>query len=205
MSQFALIVGLGNPGPRYARNRHNIGFQAVEALAEAHGLRFSRTEHRAETAHGTVEGQRVILAKPQTWMNDSGKAVAPLVRFYKVDAQDILVVYDDLDIPLGTVRFRNEGSSGGHRGVQSVIQFLGTDAFPRLRIGIGRPPGQMDPAAYVLQDFSPDEQPLVWEVQRTARDLVRGWIIGDPDLQRQGMTWRVAREPSASDSTEHAI
>lgn len=197
MSQFALIAGLGNPGPRYAGNRHNVGFQALEALAEAHGLSFTKNEHRAETAHGTIVGERVILAKPQTWMNDSGKSVAPLSRFYKVELQDMLVVYDDLDIPLGTVRFRNGGSSGGHRGVQSIIQLLGTDAFPRLRIGIGRPPGQMDPAAYVLQDFSADEQPLLWEVLRTARDLMQDWLAGDPDLQRQGMTWRIK-----ADSTE---
>ncbi|MBN1250121.1 MAG: aminoacyl-tRNA hydrolase [Anaerolineae bacterium] len=195
MSQFKLVVGLGNPGPRYAANRHNVGFQIVEGLAGAHGLTFSKSEHKAETAHGRIEGQRVILAKPQTWMNDSGQSVAPLARFYKIDPQDILVVYDDLDISLDTVRFRDSGSSGGHRGVQSIIDQLGTDAFPRLRIGIGRPPGRMDPAAYVLQDFSAEEAPLLWEVQRTARSLIEDWVLNEPDLQRQGMTWRV--EPAS--------
>ena len=191
MSDFKLVVGLGNPGPRYARNRHNIGFQIVEGLAAAHGLTFTKTEHKAETAHGRIDGQRVVLAKPQTWMNDSGQSVAPLARFYKIEPEDLLVVYDDLDIPLDTVRFRDAGSSGGHRGVQSIINQLGTDGFPRLRIGIGRPPGRMDPAAYVLQDFSTDEEPLLWEVQRTARRLIEEWILNEPDLQRQGMTWRV--------------
>jgi peptidyl-tRNA hydrolase, PTH1 family len=124
-------------------------------------------------------------------MNDSGRAVAPLARFYKVAPEDLLVIYDDLDIPLGTVRYRSDGSSGGHRGVQSIMQVMGTEAIPRLRLGIGRPPGRMDPAAYVLQDFSADEVPLVWQVLRTARGLVLDWLAGAPDLQRPGMTWRV--------------
>lgn len=192
MSEFFLIAGLGNPGPRYAHNRHNIGFQIVDALAQAHRLDFTRMEHRAQTAHGTLGAQRVILAKPQTWMNESGKAVAPLSRFYKVAPERILVIYDDLDIPLGAIRYRPDGTSGGHRGVQSIMQLLGTPALPRLRVGIGRPPGQMDPAAYVLQDFSAAEQPTLWDVLRLARDLAVDWLNGDPDFERQGMTWRVA-------------
>ncbi|MBN2003335.1 MAG: aminoacyl-tRNA hydrolase [Anaerolineae bacterium] len=195
MSDFSLIAGLGNPGPRFAKNRHNIGFQVVEALADAHGLAFSRTEQSALTAHGYIQttngAQRIILAKPQTWMNESGRAVTGLARFYKIAPEDILVVYDDLDIPLGTVRYRQAGSSGGHRGVQSTIQHMGNQDFPRLRLGIGRPPGKMDPAAYVLQDFSAAEQPITWEVQRLARDLILAWLNHAPDLQRQGMTWRV--------------
>lgn len=195
MSRFLLIVGLGNPGPHYAQNRHNVGYQTVEAVAEAHHLSFTKTEHNARTAHGTILGQRVILAKPETWMNDSGRAAGPLARFYKIEPDEILVVYDDMDIPLGTLRFRTDGSSGGHRGLQSIMQHLSTEAIPRLRVGIGRPPGRMDPAAYVLQDFSEDETPLLWETLRTARDLVLDWIDGEPDLQRQGMTWRV-EEPA---------
>jgi PTH1 family peptidyl-tRNA hydrolase len=195
VSQFLLIVGLGNPGLRYAHNRHNVGYQTVESVAEAHGLSFTKTEHNAKTAHGTIDGQRLMLAKPETWMNDSGRAVGPLARFYKIEPQDILVVYDDMDIPLGTLRFRTDGSSGGHRGLQSIMQHLSTEAIPRLRVGIGRPPGRMDPAAYVLQDFSDEEAPLLWETIRTARGLVLDWINGEPDLQRQGMTWRI-EEPA---------
>ncbi len=195
MSEFSLIAGLGNPGPRFAKNRHNIGFQVVEALAEAHGLTFSRNEQSAQTAHGYIQtsngAQRVILAKPQTWMNESGRAVAGLSRFYKIAPEDMLVVYDDLDIPLGVVRYRQAGSSGGHRGVQSTLQHLGDQGVPRLRLGIGRPPGKMDPAAYVLQDFSATELSLTWEVQRLARDLILAWLNHAPDLQRQGMTWRI--------------
>jgi peptidyl-tRNA hydrolase, PTH1 family len=189
---FALVVGLGNPGPRYQDNRHNIGFRAVETVAEAYDLHFTRTEHSAKTAHGYIEGQRVILAQPQSWMNDSGKAVGPLARFYKVAPEDLLVIYDDLDIPLGTVRYRAEGSSGGHRGLQSIMQVMGTEAIPRLRLGIGRPPGRMDPAAYVLQNFSNEEMPRMWQVLRMARQLVLDWLAGEPDLRRPGMTWRVA-------------
>lgn len=196
MSEFFLIAGLGNPGPRYVHNRHNIGFQIVDALAQAHRLSFTRMEQRAQTAHGTIDTRRVILAKPQTWMNESGKAIAPLSRFYKIDPARILVIYDDLDIPLGDLRYRPEGSSGGHRGVQSIMQLLGTQALPRLRVGIGRPPGQMDPAAYVLQDFSAAETHVVWEVQRLACNLIAAWLNGDPDFERQGMTWHVTTNPS---------
>ncbi len=197
MSDFVLIAGLGNPGPRYTRNRHNIGFQTVDTLARAHRLEFTRTEHRAQTAHGEIGAQRVILAKPQTWMNESGQAIAPLSRFYKIAPERILVIYDDLDIPLGAVRYRPEGTSGGHRGVQSIMQLLGTQRLPRLRLGIGRPPGQMDPAAYVLQDFSGTEVPDVEDVLRLARTLVENWLNDDPDFERQGMTWRIAAPASS--------
>lgn len=191
MTDFYLVVGLGNPGPRFAGNRHNIGFRAVEALGEDEKLAFSRTEHNALTAHGTLAGKRVILAKPQTWMNESGKAVGPLARFYKVPPEKVLVIYDDLDIPLGTLRYREGGSSGGHRGMESVIQQLGTRDLPRLRLGIDRPPGRMDPADYVLQDFSEEEEPVLWEVLRLARRLVIAWLEEAPEFQQQGMTWRV--------------
>lgn len=191
MSEFYLIVGLGNPGPRYARNRHNIGFQVIDALAETYGLKFTRSEHNAQSAHGSIGAARVILAKPQTWMNDSGRSIAPLSRFYKIERDHMLLVYDDLDIPVGTLRFRAAGSSGGHRGVESTIQHLGHAEVPRLRVGIGRPPGQMDPAAYVLQDFSTEEQAIVWDVLRQAKQLVIAWLEQAPDFLRQGMTWRV--------------
>ncbi len=199
MSDFVLIVGLGNMGPRFAGNRHNIGFQAVDALAQAHGLTFTRSEHHASVAHGAIGAYRVILAKPQTWMNDSGKAVSPLLAYYKITPERMLVLYDDLDIPLGTLRFRQEGSSGGHRGVQSIIQHTGTQNFPRLRLGIGRPPGRMDPAAYVLQDFGNAETPLLQDVLRLAQRLTLDWLGGAPELTRPGMTWRVA--PETTDRT----
>ena len=195
MTLFTLIAGLGNPGSRYATNRHNIGFQAVESVAEAHRISFTKSEHRAQTAHGQILDHRVILAKPQTWMNDSGQAVGALARFYKIPPERILVIYDDMDIPLGTIRYRDGGSSGGHRGLESVLQQVGTQAVPRLRLGIGRPPGQMDPAAYVLQDFSTEEQDLVWDILRKARQLVESWIEGHPVFDQEGMTWRIETSP----------
>ena len=194
MTDFLLIAGLGNPGRRFERNRHNIGYQAVDELGKAFRLTLSRTEHDALTAHGTIADERVILAKPQTFMNESGKAVQALTSYYKIPPERLLVIYDDLDLPLGTVRFRQEGSSGGHRGVQSIINRLSTRQFPRLRLGIGRPPGRMDPAAYVLQDFSDEEEPMVWDVLRMAKELVETWIKDAPVVQRQGMTWRVDDE-----------
>jgi len=171
-----LIVGLGNPGARYARNRHNVGFHCLQRLASVHGLEFSRRRKRACVAIGAIAGKRVVLAMPQTFMNESGRSVAPLVRFFKLPLQRLLVVYDDLDLPVGTIRLRVKGGSGGHRGMQSIIQHLGSQTFPRLRIGIGRPPGQMDPADYVLQDFSLEEQPVVEDALECAVSAVQTWL-----------------------------
>lgn len=157
----ALVVGLGNPGREYAQTRHNVGFQIVTRLAEKHGLSFSRMQNEALVAAGRIGGARVVLAKPQTWMNESGRAVGPLTRFYKVEPARLLVIYDDLDIPAGTLRLRSEGGSGGHKGMRSIIERLSGQDFPRLRVGIGRPPGRMDAADYVLQPFTRDEEILI--------------------------------------------
>jgi len=157
----SLVVGLGNPGREYTQTRHNIGFQVVTRLAEKHDLSFSRMQNEALVSTGRIGDVRVVLAKPQTWMNESGKAVGPLVHFYKVEFARLLVVYDDLDRPAGTLRLRSEGGSGGHRGMNSIITRLGTQDFARLRVGIGRPPGRMDPAAYVLQPFGRDDEILM--------------------------------------------
>lgn len=171
-----LIVGLGNPGPQYARHRHNVGFQVVDLLAVRHGLNFGRTQHRALVAQGAIAGRRVLLAKPQTYMNESGRAVAPLARFYKVAPEEIMVVSDDLDLPQGAIRLRPQGGSGGHKGMHSIIAHLGTADFPRLRVGIGRPPGQMDPADYVLQDFRPEEEREMAIVRQEAADAIEVWL-----------------------------
>lgn len=153
-----MIVGLGNPGPRYTRHRHNIGFQCVDLFAQRHQLTFDRVQFRAAVAAGEVAGTRVLLAKPQTFMNLSGQAVVPLLRYYKIAPVDMLVLYDELDLPLGRLRLRAEGGAGGHNGMKSIIAQLGMPAFPRLRIGIGRPPGRMEPADYVLQDFNTEQE-----------------------------------------------
>ncbi len=156
----ALIVGLGNPGPEYAGHRHNAGFQCLARFAGRHGLRFSFYRFRASLAEGTVAGRRVLLARPLTYMNESGQAVGPLVRRYGVPAASLLIVYDDLDLPLGRIRLRAGGSSGGHRGLDSVLRHLGTSEVPRLRLGIGRPP-YGDPVDYVLSDWRPEERAIM--------------------------------------------
>jgi PTH1 family peptidyl-tRNA hydrolase len=171
-----LIVGLGNPGPKYAANRHNVGFRCLDHLASVHGLTFDKRQKKARVGLGTVDGHRVVLVKPQTFMNDSGRAVIPLAHFYQVPPERWLVIYDDLDLPFGTLRMRPEGGSGGHKGMRSIIEQLGGQNFSRLRVGIGRPPGQMDPAAYVLRDFSEEEQELLEDLFDRAVVAIESWL-----------------------------
>jgi len=163
-----LIVGLGNPGREYRGTRHNVGFMLLDRLAENLGVSFSRVESRSLVTKAEFLGSKLILVKPQTYMNLSGQAVSSLLRFYKVPLERLLVVYDDVDLPLGTLRLRPDGGSAGHKGMQSIIEKLGAQEFPRLRIGVSRPPGRMEAADYVLQDFSKAESELLQEV------LIRG-------------------------------
>jgi PTH1 family peptidyl-tRNA hydrolase len=152
-----LIVGLGNPGREYLRSRHNVGFLCVDGLTKRWGFAFGRQRARAEVADGNFRGQRVILAEPQTYMNNSGESVRGLTRMYGIEPNNLLVVYDDMDLPFGRIRLRDQGSSGGHRGIQSIIDSLGTNQFPRLRIGVGRPPAGAEPIDHVLKSFSLSE------------------------------------------------
>ncbi len=168
-----LIVGLGNPGRKYADNRHNVGFHVVDRLAAATDMRFDERRGRARLARGHIEGVSVALVKPQTYVNLSGEAVGAVARFFKVPPERTLVIFDDLDLPLGTLRLRPKGGAGGHRGVASVIAHLNTRDFPRLRIGIGRPPGRMPPEAYVLQDFRADEKPIMEQAYQRAVEAIR--------------------------------
>jgi hypothetical protein len=128
--EWLLIVGLGNPGREYEHNRHNVGFDCVDLLAERYGISFDKSQHKARLGMGQVSGRRTILAKPQTYVNSSGEAVGPVARYYRVSPRDILVVYDDLDLPQGTIRVRPSGSSGGHNGIRSIIEHLGTHWAP---------------------------------------------------------------------------
>lgn len=154
LSQPFLIAGLGNPGRQYRGNRHNVGFMFADRLAARLNVSFARLESKALVTRADFQGQRIVLAKPQTYMNLSGQPVGSLLRYYKIPLQNLLVAYDDVDLPLGALRLRPTGGSAGQKGMESIIQVLGTQDFPRLRIGIDRPPGRMDAAAYVLQDFS---------------------------------------------------
>ncbi|NJL04601.1 MAG: aminoacyl-tRNA hydrolase [Chloroflexaceae bacterium] len=154
-----IIVGLGNPGAQYARTRHNVGFMALDRLAERHGLRFGVRRANAELVEGHMRGQRVVLAKPQTFMNLSGRSVVALKNWYKIDlAESLLVVYDDLDLPFARLRLRQRGSAGTHNGMRSIVNLTGTTEFARLRIGIDKPPPQWDVANYVLSRWSSAEE-----------------------------------------------
>ncbi len=168
MSGKTVIAGLGNPGRQYRAHRHNVGYMVLDRLAATNGLTFGRVQQESLIASGRIGERDVILAKPQTYMNASGRAVSQLVRYYKTPLDRLLVVYDDLDLPLGTLRFRDSGSAGGHRGVESLVEAMGSQSFSRLRLGIGRPPGQMDPADYVLEPFREDEKSLLDQVLREA-------------------------------------
>ena len=170
-----LIVGLGNPGRAHAFNRHNVGFMAVDKLALRAGIELRRVQSKAIVGSGRLADRPVILAKPQTFMNLSGEAVGALAGYYRIPPAAILVVYDELDIPFGVIRLREKGGAGGHNGMRSLIQHLGND-FPRLRLGIGRPPGRMDAATYVLQDFGRDELPLVSEMLTTAGEAIESFV-----------------------------
>lgn len=172
-----LIVGLGNPGREYKDNRHNVGFMLVDRLTVRLGARMSRVQSKALVASVNHQDHKLILAKPQTYMNLSGRSIQGLAHFYKVPLENMIVAHDDLDLPFGTIRIRPGGGPGGQKGVASTIERLGTKDFPRLRIGIGRPPGRMDPAAYVLQDFSKSEVTLLSEILDHAADAVLTFVI----------------------------
>ncbi|MFH1084990.1 MAG: aminoacyl-tRNA hydrolase [Chloroflexota bacterium] len=167
-----LIVGLGNPGPKYAQNRHNVGFQCVAHIARAHAIDLRRERFKARLGEGQLDGHAVVLAQPLTFMNDSGHAVAPLSHWFKIPPERLLVIYDDLDLPLGRLRLRPNGGSGGHNGIKSVIALLGTQEFPRLRVGIGRPV-HGEPVDYVLNDFDPDQTAVVQAVYGRVDEIVR--------------------------------
>lgn len=171
-----LIVGLGNPGRKYEHNRHNVGFMLLNRLAVKFGESFGQVQSKALVARSLFMGERVILVKPQTYMNASGSAVSSLVHFYQVPLEYLLVVYDDVDLPLGTLRLRPSGGSAGQKGMQSIIERLGTEEFPRLRIGTGRPPGSMEAADYVLRDFPPRDQPLLDETLDRAVEAVLAFL-----------------------------
>ena len=167
-----MIVGLGNPGPRYQYTRHNIGFMAVDGLARRLDTEIKNIKFKSLY---TKKGD-LILVKPQTFMNLSGEAVVPFLNYFKLEPQDLMVVYDDMDLPLGQIRIRPKGSGGGHNGMGSIIKLLGRDDFPRLRIGIGRPNPMQSNADYVLRIFEKDEMPSVTEALIKAVDALETWV-----------------------------
>lgn len=169
-----IIAGLGNPGGEYAATRHNVGFMVVDRLARELGAAAEKKMFKALVGQGRVGAEKVALVKPQTYMNLSGEAVGALLSWYKLTPADLVVVYDDLDLPPGKVRVRPGGGSGGHKGMQSIIQVLGTEDFPRVRIGIGRPADPaFETARYVLSRFTPEETVIIEEALKLATEAVR--------------------------------
>jgi len=171
-----LLVGLGNPGREYKDTRHNFGFMLIDRIAVRLNARGMKVQSKAIVTDAMYEDRKLILAKPQTYMNLSGPSVQGLVHFYKIPLTNIMVLSDDLDIPFGTIRIRAAGGPGGQRGLSSVIESLGTKDFPRLRLGIGRPPGKMDPANFILQNFSRDEMKSISEILDAGADAVLEFV-----------------------------
>jgi PTH1 family peptidyl-tRNA hydrolase len=174
-----LLIGLGNPGRDYKDTRHNFGFMLIDRIAVRLNARGLKVQSKAIVTDATYEARKLILAKPQTYMNLSGQSVQGLVHFYKIPLTNVMVLSDDLDIPFGTIRIRAAGGPGGQRGLSSVIESLGTKDFPRLRLGIGRPPGRMDPANFILQNFSRDEMKSISEILDAGSDAVFEFVSKD--------------------------
>ena len=172
-----LVLGLGNPGRRYTRTRHNLGFLLLDRIAEARGIRIGDERCESLVGRGEWEQESLVLAKPQTYMNNSGLAAAALLRRFRVRGADLVVVYDDLDLPFGRLRIRCGGSAGGHRGLASILQHVADRDFVRLRIGIGRPPEGFDAVDYVLSRFSPEEQDSLDGVLAKAAEAVEAIVL----------------------------
>lgn len=184
-----LVAGLGNPGRQYERTRHNIGFMVVDRLAEQNGVHWSKSKHEADVARWNLDDLTIFLAKPLTFMNDSGYAIGRLDRYYHVPAKQVLVICDDMDLPFGTMRLRPGGSSGGQRGLQSVIQVLGTSDIPRLRLGVDRP--ESSSVKHVLDRFPPEEERSLSALLDIAADAVTAALTEGvaPAMNRFNRDW----------------
>jgi peptidyl-tRNA hydrolase, PTH1 family len=176
LDKLMVIVGLGNPGNKYENTRHNVGFCTIDILSEKYGIKVDRLKHRALVGDGNIKGIRVILVKPQTFMNLSGESVRDIIEWYKLAMDNLIVIYDDVDLPAGTIRIRPSGSSGTHNGMRSVIFQLQSDEFPRIRIGIGKAPEGWDLADYVLSRFSGDDAKVIRQSIERAADAAAAII-----------------------------
>lgn len=190
-----LLVCLGNPGKEYANTRHNIGFLAADALEKRTGVKFNKLKYRALTGEVTLGGQRVLVVKPQTYMNLSGEAVKLAGGFYKIPPDHILVLYDDVSLPLGKLRIRASGSAGGHNGIKNIIACLGTDKFKRIRVGIGAKPDRWDLADYVLAPFTPENREKIEDAIKDAADALELILSGDMDEAMNRYNHKASREP----------
>lgn len=161
MDNLFIIIGLGNPGRQYENTHHNVGFDTVDILSGKFGIKIAKLKHKALIGDGLIQGKRVLLVKPQTYMNLSGESVREVVEWYNIPLKNIIIIYDDVDLPLGRIRIRPKGSSGTHNGMKSIIYQLQSDEFPRIRIGIGKPPENWDMADYVLSRFDAEERKII--------------------------------------------
>ena len=171
-----IVMGLGNPGRRYGRCRHNLGFMVVDRLAQGWDVSVTNKKYHALVGGRDLDGERVLLVKPQSYMNRSGDSAKSLFRFLPVSAEDLVVIYDDLDLTFGRIRIREKGGAGGHRGVRSILDALGSDNFNRVRVGIGRPPGGVDPTDFVLSPFLAEEWPVADQMISRAADAIRSLL-----------------------------
>lgn len=178
-----IIVGLGNPGSKYEKTRHNVGFQVIDAMADKYNISVNEVKHKAVFGKGVIEGQKVILAKPQTFMNLSGESVRELIDYYKIDSEDeLIVVYDDISLEPGQLRIRKKGSAGGHNGIKNIIQHLGSEAFLRIKVGVGEKPKGYDLADYVLGHFTGDEETAMQEAYTVAGKAAVSLMNDGPDV-----------------------
>ncbi len=191
-----VIVGLGNPGRQYENTRHNIGFIAIDRISEKLGIKVNRSKFRATVGEGMTGGEKVLLVKPETYMNDSGLSVHDIMDFYKLSPEDLIVVYDDFDIPEGSVRIRPFGSAGTHNGMRSIVRLLGSDRFPRVRIGTGKTNmEQRELVGFVLGGFSKDEVKVMEEAVDLARDACICWLEHGIDLTMNRYNVRKQKKP----------
>ena len=175
-----VIVGLGNPDKKYEHTRHNIGFDVIDALADKYNISVTDKKHKALCGSGVIEGMKVLLVKPQTYMNLSGESVAEVINFYKLDPdEEMIVIFDDISLEPGRIRIRKKGSAGGHNGIKSIISCLGTDIFPRIKVGVGEKPKRYDLADYVLGHFTKQEQAIFAERFDEVYDAVQLIVMGD--------------------------
>jgi PTH1 family peptidyl-tRNA hydrolase len=202
-----LIIGLGNPGLRYAATRHNVGFRIIDLLSRRHRIRLKRTRLRGLAGTGMIAGEEVALVQPTTYMNDSGLCVGPAVQRWVVALEDLLVVCDDVHLALGALRLRRKGSAGGHHGLESVIEALGTSELTRLRIGVGQPAPWQDWVDYVLRRFEREEMPVIGKAIALAADAVECWLAEGVEAamnrfnERAPTTAQESQAPQQSDTT----
>ncbi|WP_442597368.1 aminoacyl-tRNA hydrolase [Neobacillus sp. D3-1R] len=177
-----LIIGLGNPGKQYEKTRHNVGFDVIEELSNQFNIPLDQLKFKGQFGMGFVGTEKVLLLKPLTYMNLSGESIRAVMDFYDIDTEEIVVIYDDLDIPVGKLRLRQKGSAGGHNGIKSTIAHIGTQEFNRIRIGVDRPQNGMSVSNYVLGRFTADEQPIIDEVVKRSAEACQSWLT-KPFLQ----------------------